>query len=352
MDQSDETGHGTGQAIGQGLSTAEASPSFDEVLGWLRAGGEATRLRLLVLLDRLDLTVSDLTAILGQSQPRVSRHLKLLVDAGLVRRFQEGAWAYFRVVDTGPARPLLIQWLGAISADDPAIAADLLALKRIRNRRAQQAADYFASNAEQWNAIRNLHVAEDAVEATMLDLGLAEDPRTLLDLGTGTGRILQLFGPHVARGVGLDTSRDMLSIARSAMETPETAHLNVRYGDVYSADPERGLPANARFDLIVLHQVLHFLEDPLLALRNAKGSLEQNGRMLIVDFAPHDVELLRDRHAHRRLGVSTEQLKRWCELAGLSVVEQRSMPPHQAGNLTVMIWLIGHGDDEGFRAGD
>ncbi len=340
---------GTG---GQNEPEGVVHASFEDVLGWLRAGGEATRLRLLVLLDRLDLTVSDLTAILGQSQPRVSRHLKLLVEAGLVRRFQEGAWAYFRVVDTGPARALLTQWLDAVSNDDVALAADLQALERIRSRRAQQAADYFAGNAEQWNAIRNFHVAEDSVEAAMLELALARQPRTLLDLGTGTGRILQLLGPHVARGVGLDTSRDMLSIARSALETPDTAHLNVRYGDVYSADPERGLPAGVRFDLIVLHQVLHFLEDPLLALRNAKGSMERDGRMLIVDFAPHDVELMRERHAHRRLGVSTGQLERWCELAGLAVVEERSMPPLQAGNLTVMLWLIGHGDDEGFRRGD
>ncbi len=337
---------------GQDRADVAGDASFEDVLGWLRAGGEATRLRLLVLLDRLDLTVSDLTAILGQSQPRVSRHLKLLVDAGLVRRFQEGAWAYFRAVDTGPARALMTQWLAAVSSDDKALAEDLRALERIRNRRAQQAADYFASNAEQWNAIRNFHVAEDNVEAAMLELGLARQPGTLLDLGTGTGRILQLFGPHVARGVGLDTSRDMLSIARSALEKADTAHLNVRYGDVYSADPERGLPADVRFDLIVLHQVLHFLEDPLLALRNAKGSLARSGRMLIVDFAPHDVELMRERHAHRRLGVSTAQLQRWCDLAGLNVTEERSMPPLEAGNLTVMLWLIGHSDDEGFRTGD
>ncbi len=337
---------------GRDARDATEHASFDDMLGWLRAGGEATRLRLLVLLDRLDLTVSDLTSILGQSQPRVSRHLKLLVDAGLVRRFQEGAWAYFRTVDTGPARGLLTQWLGALSDDDTDMQSDLLALERIRNRRAQQAADYFASNAEHWNAIRNFHVAEHDVEAAMLELGLAADPHTLLDLGTGTGRILQLFGPHVSRGVGLDTSRDMLSIARSALETPDTAHLNVRYGDVYSADAERGLPADTRFDLIVLHQVLHFLEDPLLALRNAKGSLARDGHMLIVDFAPHDVELMRERHAHRRLGVSTAQLLRWCELAGLMVVEERSLPPLEVGSLTVMLWLIEHNDDEGFLAGD
>ena len=314
----------------------------------MRAAGEPTRLRLLALLDKLDLTVSDLIAILDQSQPRISRHLKLLVEAGLAERFQEGAWAYFRTIDHGPARRFLDGVLKPIADDDDIVAQDEARLSEIRADRARRAADYFAANAEDWDKIRSLHIAEDQVEAFMLDLGLMCEPESILDLGTGTGRILQLFAPHVDHGVGVDTSRDMLSVARAALAEEAINHLQVRYGDVYKlADGER-------YDLVVLHQVLHFLEDPSLALRRAKRRLSKEGRLLIVDFAPHEFEFLREQHAHRRLGMATPQIKRWLALAGLNLVEERMLTPTDGDEtaLTVALWLAAHADDEGFEDGD
>jgi ubiquinone/menaquinone biosynthesis C-methylase UbiE/DNA-binding transcriptional ArsR family regulator len=314
----------------------------------MRAAGEPTRLRLLALLDKLDLTVSDLIAILDQSQPRISRHLKLLVEAGLAERFQEGAWAYFRTVDHGAARRFLDGVLKPIAEDDDVIAQDELRLNDIRATRASRAADYFAANAEDWNKIRSLHIAEDQVEGAMLEMGLTGDPKSLLDLGTGTGRILQLFASHVERGVGIDTSRDMLSVARSALADDSISHLQIRHGDVYKlADGER-------YDLVVLHQVLHFLEDPSLALRRAKRRLTKDGRLLIVDFAPHEFEFLREQHAHRRLGMATSQIRRWLALAGLTLVEERMLTPAAGDDtpLTVALWLAAHADDEGFEDGD
>ena len=316
----------------------------------MRAAGEPTRLRLLALLDKLDLTVSDLIAILDQSQPRISRHLKLLVEAGLAERFQEGAWAYFRTVDHGAPRRFLNGVLKPIAEDDDIIAQDEARLNDIRAARASRAADYFATNAEDWNKIRSLHIAEDQVEAAMLEMGMTGDLTSLLDLGTGTGRILQLFAPHVERGVGIDSSRDMLSVARSALADDSINHLQTRHGDVYKlADGER-------YDLVVLHQVLHFLEDPSLALRRAKQRLTKDGRLMIVDFAPHEFEFLREQHAHRRLGMATPQIKRWLALAGLTLVEERMLKP-QSGEgenkpLTVALWLAAHADDEGFEDGD
>lgn len=322
--------------------------SLDDTVAWMRAAGEPTRLRLLALLDKLDLTVSDLISIVDQSQPRVSRHLKLLVDAGLAERFQEGAWAYFRTVDQGPARRFLDGVLKPIAQDDETVVTDELRLKTIRENRARRAQDYFAANAERWGKIRSLHIAEDAVETAMIEMGLPAKPNSLLDLGTGTGRILQLFAPHVERGLGIDTSHDMLAVARSTLANDDIQHMQVRHGDVYR------LGEGERFDLIVLHQVLHFLEDPSLALRHAKRRLSREGRLLIVDFASHDFEFLREEHAHRRLGMETPQIKRWFSLAGLDLVEERMLKPQQDAEtaLTVALWLGCHGDDEGFAEGD
>lgn len=321
------------------MDTDGEKSGFETHLARLRAGAEPTRLRLLLLLDRLDLTVSDLTALLDQSQPRISRHLKALVDAGLVRRLQEGAWAYFRAVDQGSARVALDGMLDPLDMDDPLIADDMAKLDAVRRGRSDRAADYFAQNADQWNAIRAIHIAEDAVEAAVLEMGLANTPRTLLDLGTGTGRMLELFGPHVERGVGIDMSRDMLALARAALERYGDRGLTVRLGDVYAdhCDVEGG-----NFDLIVLHQVLHFLEDPAIAMARAAEVLADNGRMVIVDFAPHSAEFLRDEHAHRRLGVSSAQVSAWGASAGLKVVETRHLPPPDGARdkLTVMLWSL------------
>ncbi|MEL6946464.1 MAG: metalloregulator ArsR/SmtB family transcription factor [Pseudomonadota bacterium] len=312
---------------------------LDASLSWMRAAGEMTRLRLLYLLDRLDLTVSDLMEILNQSQPRLSRHLKLLVDAGLAERSREGAWAYFSTVNSGAARAFLDAILQPLNEQDPTFAADLRVLEAVRAKRQKRASDYFAANAENWDRIRALHIGEDDVEAAMLDMGLSAAPRSLLDLGTGTGRILELFAPHVARGVGLDSSRDMLAVARAALANRQHPHMQVRQGDAYA------LEGVGRFDLVVLHQVLHFLEEPDLALRQAASCLNADGRLLIVDFAPHGIEDLRERHAHRRLGMSDQQMAQWFDEVGLQQFDERALVPQQTTvdgeALTVRLWLAG-----------
>ncbi|MEM1039264.1 MAG: metalloregulator ArsR/SmtB family transcription factor [Pseudomonadota bacterium] len=328
-------------------AAGDEAVGLDEAVGWMRAAGETTRVRLLVLLDQLDLTVSDLMSILDQSQPRLSRHLKLLVEAGLAERSREGAWAYFRTVNRGPARSFLNAILQPLDGDDPVFAADGKALERVLRSRQQRASDYFANNAANWDRIRALHIAEEAVEEAMLTMALAANPKTLLDLGTGTGRILQLFAPHIERGVGLDTSHDMLSVARSALASDNTPHIQARLGDVYALNPVE------RYDLIVLHQVLHFLEEPGAAIARAAACLSTDGRLLIVDFEPHRHEFLREDHAHRRLGISDAQIELWFADCQLQVMETRSLKveptlsdPTKDGPvvdsdeaLTVRLWL-------------
>jgi ubiquinone/menaquinone biosynthesis C-methylase UbiE/DNA-binding transcriptional ArsR family regulator len=314
----------------------EARLPFDALNAALKAAGEDTRLRVLVLLSEAELTVSDLTQILRQSQPRISRHLKLLVEAGLVDRHREGAWAFFRLGErAGPAH-ILRAILPALDRADHQLAADRARLGEVRNQRALAAKAFFERLAPQWDRIRSLHAPETVVEEAVLEAIGSKPVRSLLDLGTGTGRMLQLLAPHATRAVGLDASHAMLSVARANLEKAGLTRVELRQGDVYAPPFARG-----SFDLVVLHQVLHYLDDPARAVREAARLLAPGGRLLIVDFAPHALEFLRSAQAHRRLGFSTEQIAAWLADADLDCRLTREIAPPQGGadELTVTLWL-------------
>ncbi len=271
--------------------------SFSALTATLRAAAEPTRLRILVLLAETELTVSDLTEILRQSQPRLSRHLRLLAEAGLVERFREGAWAFFRLGESAATAEIARALIGRLDADDPIIARDRERLAAVRSARAAAAQAYFRRHAAEWDRIRKLHVADAAVEDAVR-AALGDKPiRALLDLGTGTGRMLELFAPDIDRGLGLDLSLDMLALARTRLDRAGLRHCSVRHGDIY----DLALPRDA-FDAVIIHQVLHFLDDGAHAIREAARVLRPGGVLLVVDFAPHDLEFLREQHAHRRLG--------------------------------------------------
>jgi len=312
------------------------SVGFDALNAVLKAAGEETRLRILALLAEAELTVSDLTEILHQSQPRISRHLKLLVEAGLVLRFREGAWAFFRLSDQGAAVEIARSLVSRLDSADETIARDRDRLAGIRARRAAAAQSYFTQHAAEWDRIRRLHVSDEAVEAAVA-AALADRPfRSLLDLGTGTGRMLELFGPQLERGVGIDLSLDMLALARARLDRAGLKQCSVRQGDIYDLK----LPPNS-FDVVIVHQVLHYLDDGARALREAARVLRPQGRLLVVDFAPHDLEFLRDEHAHLRLGFPAEVVSQWLEQAGLEMVGYRTLPPEQGsdGQIAVSLWL-------------
>jgi ubiquinone/menaquinone biosynthesis C-methylase UbiE/Fe2+ or Zn2+ uptake regulation protein len=302
----------------------------------LRAAGETTRLRILALLADAELTVSDLTDILRQSQPRISRHLKLLAEAGLVERFREGSWAFFRLGERSGGAVLAHELIERLDSNDATIARDRERLAAVRASRAAAALDYFNRHAAEWDRIRKLHVAdasvEDAIRAALADRSF----RSLLDLGTGTGRMLELFGPDIERGLGLDLSHDMLALARARLDRAGLRHCSVRQGDIY----DLALPRDS-FDVVIIHQVLHFLDDSLRAITAAARVLRPGGRLLVVDFAPHDLEFLRDEHAHRRLGFAPETVKQWLTAAGLDFVEQKTLEPEQNsdGKIAVSLWL-------------
>jgi len=310
--------------------------SLEPTLAALNAAGEETRLRLLALLAQSELTVSEIVAILGQSQPRVSRHLKLLVEAGLVERRREGAWAFFRLSPGGPAGALARGIVGWLEADDALLAGDRARLSRVRHARAENAARYFAAHAEEWDRIRALHVPEERVEEAMRELVGDKPVRNLLDLGAGAGRMLELFAPQAERAVGVDLSSAMLAVARGRLEETGFDNVQLRQSDIYALPIERN-----SIDLAIMHQVLHFLDDPGRALREAARVLAPGGRLLVVDFAPHHEEMLRDAHAHRRLGFSDAEITGLLKQAGLDVVQHRELAPdaNEGAKLTVSVWL-------------
>ncbi len=307
---------------------------FAGLTGILKTAGEPTRLRILALLAEAELTVSDLTEILRQSQPRLSRHLRLLTEAGLVDRFREGSWAFFRLGERGGTADLARVLIGRLKPDDAIVLRDRERLADVRVSRAAAAQTYFRRHAAQWDRIRRLHVADTAVEAA-IRAALGDKPiRTLLDLGTGTGRMLELFGPDIERGLGLDLSLDMLALARARLDRAGLKHCSVRHGDIY----DLALPRDS-FDVVIIHQVLHFLDDSARAIAEAARVLRPGGRLLVVDFAPHDLEFLREEHAHRRLGFAAETVTQWLEAAGLDVLRQETLPPGPHGKIAVSLWL-------------
>jgi ubiquinone/menaquinone biosynthesis C-methylase UbiE/DNA-binding transcriptional ArsR family regulator len=308
--------------------------SFPDLTAMLKAAGESTRLRILALLAEAELTVSDLTEILRQSQPRLSRHLRLLAEAGLVERFREGSWAYFRMGENGSQADVARAMISRLDAADPVIARDRERLAAVRTARATTAQSYFRRHAAEWDRIRKLHVADTAVEE-VIRTALADKPiRSLLDLGTGTGRMLELFAADIERGLGLDLSLDMLAIAREQLDRAGLKNCSVRQGDIY----DLALPRDS-FDVVIVHQVLHFLDDGPRAIREAVRVLRPGGRLLVIDFAPHNLEFLRDEHEHRRLGFAPETVTQWLEAAGLDIVQQQTLSPGPQGKIAVSLWL-------------
>ena len=319
---------------------------MNTLLNALRAAAEAepTRLRLLALCGEAELTVTELTQIMGQSQPRVSRHLKVLCEAGLIDRYPEGTWAFYRLADGGEPGGLARTLTALIPKQDIELARDLERLETVKKARAESAAAYFGANAARWDEIRSLYVPETDVEAALLAVFAENDIGEFLDIGTGTGRMLELFANRFDRGVGVDLSHDMLAIARTNIERSGHNHCQVRHGDMYH------LPlTSSSMDAVTFHQVLHFASSPSAGIAEAARVLRPGAKLAVVDFAPHTLEFLREEHAHRRLGFSDSEVAEWFEEARLAPGEVVRL---EGDPLTVVVWTAAKMDAEERQAAE
>lgn len=305
----------------------------DQAIDILRAAGEPSRLRILALLSKGELAVMELSHILDQSQPRVSRHLKLLNEAGLVERFPDGAWVFYQLTEVCDPRRALDGLLALIDPQDSLLARDADRLLGVQAGRTAEANAYFSRNAARWDEISSLYVAEKNVEATIRAAAGPGPFRRLIDLGAGAGRMLKLLGPESECAIGLDLSQQMLNIARVQTAEAGLTQVELRHGDIF----DTRLP-DASADLVVVHQVLHYLSDPAAAVAEAGRLVSPGGRLLIADFAPHRLEFLRELHQHRRLGFADDEMRRWLTAAGLEPAPLISLPPASDQGLTVHIW--------------
>ena len=295
-----------------------------------QALADPTRLRIVALLRIMELSVGELAHILGQSQPRVSRHLKILADAGVLDRRKEGSWVFLTLADSDQLEPLFAlidEW--ADQGTRVMFASDAARTEGIRAERAEAANRYFSGHAPVWDQIRSLHAAESDVERA-IDQALGKRPLgRLVDIGTGTGRMIELFGPRATQAIGIDRSSEMLRLARVKLEAAGI-HSSLRQGDMYA------LPlADCSADSVIIHQVLHYAHSPATAIAEAARVLAPGGTLLIVDFAAHEREELRSTDAHIRLGFEDEVMAGWFAAAGLDVDHVEHL---EGGELTVTLW--------------
>jgi len=300
----------------------------------MRALADPTRLRIVFLVLRLELSVGELVQILDQSQPRVSRHIRILDESGLLERRKEGSWVFLRpseMLTNGPLSSLLAE---ADVSQAKAFQRDLLRLDEVRNARTNMAAHYFAAHADAWDSLRSLHIADSEVEARLAQVLHSAPLGRVLDVGTGTGRIVELFAAESSRFVAIDNSPEMLRLARAKIAnlSPEIASkIDIKLGDFNM------LPVgDGEFDTVIFHQVLHYAQHPEAVIAEAIRTLAPGGRLVIVDFAAHDLEELRTVHAHARLGFSDDFMKKAFNSHGLQMVHQTAL---EAGSLVVKIWM-------------
>lgn len=310
---------------------------IENAVSMLNAASDPTRLRILLTLIEGELAVSELARILGQSQPRVSRHTKVLTEAGLLDRRNEGAWVFYACASDEKAKAVIQSCLHLVGENDPQRCSDRATLADIRAERARLAEAYFSSVADKWDEMRLSLFSQNAVEAAILELAGQGPFDLVVDLGTGAGRMLELFADRSSTLEGVDLNIKMLAVARSRLRSAGIAHAQVRQGDITAP-----LSTGRRADIVLLHQVLHYLDDPERAFAQALRIVSPNGAIIIVDFAPHDREDLRVGHAHRRLGVSRSDIAAWCVVHHAEIAAEILAPadPSEPDRLPVTIWKI------------
>ena len=295
-----------------------------------QALADPTRLRIIALLRVMELSVGELAQLLGQSQPRVSRHVRILTDSGLVGRRKEGSWVYLQLAEPERTEGLFELSAGIDVEAEQLFTGDAARLDTVRHDRAEAARRYFEARAATWDSVRSLHVDDAEIERAIADL-LADQPiGALLDIGTGTGRMLELFAPKADSAIGIDRSSEMLRLARVKLDEAGICGASLRQGDMYA------LPlADRSADSIILHQVLHYAQQPGAAIAEASRVLSPGGQLLVIDFAQHDRAELKEQDAHLRLGFADDAMRGWFSGAGLELDRIERLG---GGALTVILW--------------
>lgn len=308
---------------------------MEQMLIIFRAVGDPSRLRILLLVQGMELAVGEIAQVLQQSQPRVSRHLRILEEAGLIERVREGAWVFVRLgaaAISGPVLELITTLAAKDIGGDDVGAADRARLSEVRETRAAAVDAWFAAHADAWEQERSLHTREAGVEQAIVAT-LGGDLGDLVDVGTGTGRMIELLGPRARSALGLDRNPEMLRLARSRIDASGLTSARVQAGDMYALP----LP-DAACDTLLLHQVLHYADNPAAAIAEAARVLRPFGRLLVIDLLPHTREELRQERRHVRLGFADEAVLGWMADAGLNARVASRLPAEQADQLGVALW--------------
>ena len=301
-----------------------------KLASFYQALADPTRLRILSLLRAMELSVGELAQLLGQSQPRVSRHVRILSDSGLVGRRKEGSWVYLQLAEQGRTESLFALTGGFDPEAEQQFSADLGRLDTVRHDRAEAARRYFEAHAATWESVRALHVADAEIERAIASMLQDRPLGQLLDIGTGTGRMLELFAPRAKSAIGIDRSSEMLRLARVRLDEAGVSGANLRQGDM------NALPlADRSADSIILHQVLHYAQQPGSAILEAARVLSAGGQLLVIDFAQHDRAELKEKDAHLRLGFADDAMRGWFAAAGLGLDRIERL---EGGELTIILW--------------
>ncbi len=307
---------------------------MDNYAAALKALGHVDRLRICALLSHGELTVSELVQIMGLSQPRITQYIRTLEATGFVERVREGSWVFSRLRRYSADRARLITLvMETLPNDDPILTEDRKHLEIVRKARSKISEAFFAEVANDRSQLGSEYLPQDHIEQEMLDLAGGGPFEHMVDLGTGTGRMLQLFGTRTKRGIGIDNSADMLKVARHTLSSNGHGHFTLRQSDLTQTPLNDGCA-----DLVSLHQVLHYLDDPQDAISEAGRLLDDGGQLLIVDFTSHDQEHFREDYAHRRLGFSDQDIDQMLQSAGLRLEAVKTIKAQQAVLPDVNIW--------------
>ena len=307
---------------------------MDAIATYLKTLGHSDRLRILALLSQGEFTVSELVQILDLSQPRVTQYIKSLEQIGIVERMREGSWVFSRLKRGQAANsPILTATLEALSFDDAQLASDRENLNKVRAHRSHQAEAFFASVANDQNQLGHEYLPQTDIETALLALISGKDFHRMVDLGTGTGRMLKLFAPLIKSGVGVDDSVEMLRVARHTLSDDAYTHISVQQADLQDAPLKDGAA-----DLVTMHQVLHFLEEPSRAVKEASRLLGEGGHILITDFAAHDFENYRENYSHRRLGFNDSDMQQFLSDNEFELGKTETIPASDPSTPDVKIW--------------